>query len=950
MPSSSKRRTYGKSGSSKRQRFAGGAETMADLLRSKLKTHSQTQITKLKAKQEVMLPIDSSSQGDGGDGSDDEMGGPVDIDGYDNRMEDVLEGRDILEHSHMGDFEDIAAGYFETDAGKKQRKDFRTRRDRTHRRNIRFAPQMESMTDAYMAWYAEFGHEGLSHGTPSELIGQCTSQTITAVDIFKTDPFWSYSLVRCGLWPCSPGLATVAVTTRTLELFRIQSLRCPRLSIQAFVKSLCDLQGIPFKPYLREQFSIAFDLYLDVNLRIHKRVMKALGRDSENWRLMNTCPCCMYRTEGEPKLRFSLLGTMDGNNSLKRLYRKDTVGEDSAEQSKERSDMRVGGGDYYLTREEVDEWSKAAIQEMVESGGEAEEANPCEERWKNLSETSTAKMWGVFEETGIFLCLCRHGFVLLIADMVRSGELAKYPLAIVNRLLDVFGKDLGIGYDIGCGFKATIKKSPLQPKAETLGYTSLVGAFHGHAHSRLCQTSHLATYIPGLGLEHLEQCESFFSESNELASSTRHMSTFHRRQAISRFSYHHDNFETYARLSKFLVDKYKQAIEIQQSASALAHTMNDLGITSTEVFPHWLKQEQEYLQSLKKEPPEETLQMEYFKKLEKYTAAQNKLNDANREWITYTPDSILNALGRNDQTRQIEARRRHAIENRDDLKAEVQALEVKLGIKTRWIPGSEEWRVAQDLVHKAKYRRALDKLEGLVVARLFELSKMNMSHTGYKLRKHIADSLKARSQAIRTAITVFNDAASELGRPTLSWEDVVEYSFLSDFDLLRDARRDVRGELWAQPAGRLAMDQYHKLVHAEEEIIRLNKEIHSLVTYIHEESAFLALKEEEMRPSNPLLAAQIQRYAWERARCNDLHMLRLRKLARVKGFTGSLSVGRGPLYSQIQGAQLQMHSEGVHDHATDEDAPPLDDDEDDEDDEDGVLNDMAAVIGVAIDK
>ncbi|KAJ3761232.1 hypothetical protein EV360DRAFT_68044 [Lentinula raphanica] len=135
-------------------------------------------------------------------------------------------------------------------------------------------------------------------------------------------------------------------------------------------------------------------------------------------------------------------------------------------------------------------------------------------------------------------------------------------------------------------------------------------------------------YIPGLGLEHLEQCESFFSESNELASSTCHMSTFHHQQAIARFSYHHDNFETYARLSKFLVNKYKQAIEIQQSAPALACTMNDLGITSTSIFVKWLKQKKQYLQSLKKELPEETLQMEYFRKLKKYTAAQNKLNEA----------------------------------------------------------------------------------------------------------------------------------------------------------------------------------------------------------------------------------------------------------------------------------------------------------------------------------
>jgi len=39
-----------------------------------------------------------------------------------------------------------------------------------------------------------------------------------------------------------------------------------------------------------------------------------------------------------------------------------------------------------------------------------------------MSEVSTGKMWGIFEETGIFLSLCRHGFVLVAADMIRSGE------------------------------------------------------------------------------------------------------------------------------------------------------------------------------------------------------------------------------------------------------------------------------------------------------------------------------------------------------------------------------------------------------------------------------------------------------------------------------------------------------------------------------------------------
>lgn len=47
----------------------------------------------------------------------------------------------------------------------------------------------------------------------------------------------------------------------------------------------------------------------------------------------------------------------------------------------------------------------------------------CIGRWKNMSDDLTSRMWAVFDETGIFLALCRHGFALLVADMVQSGEL-----------------------------------------------------------------------------------------------------------------------------------------------------------------------------------------------------------------------------------------------------------------------------------------------------------------------------------------------------------------------------------------------------------------------------------------------------------------------------------------------------------------------------------------------
>ena len=88
------------------------------------------------------------------------------------------------------------------------------------------------------------------------------------------------------------------------------------------------------------------------------------------------------------------------------------------------------------------------------------------------------------------------------------------------------------------------------------------------------------------------------------------------------------------------------------------------------------------------------------------------------------------APGTKDTTRTIETRRRHAIENRDKNLQAVQALEMRMEITQRWLPGSTECHDAAKLLHMRKYQQALDTLEGLVVARVFELSKMNRSQTG----------------------------------------------------------------------------------------------------------------------------------------------------------------------------------------------------------------------------
>ena len=50
--------------------------------------------------------------------------------------------------------------------------------------------------------------------------------------------------------------------------------------------------------------------------------------------------------------------------------------------------------------------------------------------------------------------------------------------------------------------------------------------------------------------------------------------------------------------------------------------MGELGIYDGSTFEQWLMEEETYLQSLTREPVEETLQMEYVKKLVELNDAQ----------------------------------------------------------------------------------------------------------------------------------------------------------------------------------------------------------------------------------------------------------------------------------------------------------------------------------------
>ena len=89
------------------------------------------------------------------------------------------------------------------------------------------------------------------------------------------------------------------------------------------------------------------------------------------------------------------------------------------------------------------------------------------------------------------------------------------------------------------------------------------------------------------------------------------------------------------------------------------------------------------------------------------------------------------------------------------------------------------------------------------------------------------------------------------------------------------------------------MDQYFKIERAKEKVERLNVEIWRLVTYMEDEDAFLLAREREVIGDDPHLAFQIWQHRRERGRYKELHWKRLKVLERQKGFTGTLSLGKG---------------------------------------------------------
>ncbi|KAL7278859.1 hypothetical protein ACG7TL_006690 [Trametes sanguinea] len=730
------------------------------------------------------------------------------------------------------------------------------------------------------------------------------------------------ALAQHGYMATSPITPTLAISFKTLELFRRLRLRKASFSVEAFAKVLCDFYAFPYRRRYRTALSESFDVYLSILRAVDKRVAQALGRDAPDWRVKNSCPCCCYELENEEQLEYGRLICMDGNNSLKRIAK---VGDRSIGDTREFSES-----DYYLPtafiekfRNEVksrstpqdrdqDEWSEISDEDLeaetaggdpTDFAGADDMLRQCTQNWKSAARDEKKKMWGIFDETGIFASVCRHGMILWITDMVKSGELAMHPLATVGKALDVLGPRLFIGYDIGCVFVLTILASCLASEFKRQGCRCSVNAFHGYSHSHKCQTQHHPAVIKGAGLEDFETMEHIFSGSNQLAPVIRYASKYHRRLFIDLYFKQWDE-DKYANLGNMILDNYRQALQIiREEGPLLEQALQSLGCTVDDLAT-WETEEVKYFASLGREDPRDVHAVEYVRLLCQLRDLEDRSAASMAAFVTSIPEDYSyvppTAPASNphyyadaSRTRQLETERRLRREKRDAVLRDVIAMEVKMGIDQRWQPDMPQYIETMKYIAEREYILALENLHRLVVQRLFELQTMNISQTAYKIRTYIAKNLQKRSKAIQTAVKQYNAAARLLSppRPALDWSKVSHYSFLEEFELLRDTRNDIRQKQWAQPLVREAMKKSRRIARAHEELRRCNVEVRRLHTAILDENTHLDAVVHKLRTEGNILSGPVMDTSIRKKRINARLLAVIKQIHELDGFTGSCLPG-----------------------------------------------------------
>ncbi|KAG1850194.1 hypothetical protein DFJ58DRAFT_716828 [Suillus subalutaceus] len=648
------------------------------------------------------------------------------------------------------------------------------------------------------------------------------SFSITTVNIFTLSTCATFhrledslspvqSLVSAGFLGNAPHNPSIAISLRTLEHYRLLRLCKPSLSIEAFAKVICDS-------------------YLTLDT--------ALGRDAPNWRVLNACPPCSYELNGEPPLKFTpkrMMGIGDQQCGNTQVYDE---------------------SDYMLPRTVIDRFTNEVLQSRSahqvndrpddDTISEAEEdvswahiiAEDCSKNWKAAADDDKKRI---------------HGFILWYADMIRSGELAKYPLAIVAKVLEIISECTLGAYDIGCGYSSTVRASSLGTTFMEMQSRLCVDSFHGYAHNYVCQTQHHPLGIEGAGLEDFGVAERIFSASNVLAPVIRYASAYRRHMFLDLFFKQWDE-DKYANLGTILLNNYRQALQIiSLETVALEEAKTSLGVQDTDLV-NWRAEEIRYFQMLGKELEWDAHAIVYVELLQQMQELECQASANFNCFISAAPDdyqftaaSESNFYSANlSQTWKLKTQQHFAAECFSVIQCKVISMEIKLGIANHWNISSPEYQDTLKYMTLRKYHKALDNIQ-----------------------PHVSQT------TIQNAVRKYNEAASDLQPPQPPLE-----CFLDEFNLLCETRQDIREKPWTKPAVWETIRQYLRIQRAKEEITR----------FVVENEAFTRILDALKTSNSPIFVA-VHEHCTHRRRINQQLLSRIAQIHCLDAFSGDKSSG-----------------------------------------------------------
>jgi len=123
------------------------------------------------------------------------------------------------------------------------------------------------------------------------------------------------------------------------------------------------------------------------------------------------------------------------------------------------------------------------------------------------------------------------------------------------------------------------------------------------------------------------------------------------------------------------------------------------------------------------------------------------------------------------------------------------------------------------------------------------------------------------------------------------WKEIVDYSILSEFDLLRQSCSDIRQNDWAKPAYCEATVKYFKLSCAHEEVAHIEVEVCHLQTAIHDEEQLMKATIDRLSQMDHALATELERQHCCRSAVNSNIILHLNQIKTLIGYNGREGIG-----------------------------------------------------------